>query len=67
MRKKFLTAIVRNFEIYSHIVIQKMILYTRHPSNFLQKKLAGKSREVFLGKALSAVSLGMYETREQSL
>ena len=44
-----------------------MILYTRHPSNFLQKKLAGKSHEVFLGKALSAVSLGMYETREQSL
>ena len=32
MRKIFLAAIVRNVEIYSHIVIEKMILYTSHPS-----------------------------------
>ena len=35
MRKMFLAAIVRNVEIYSHIVIEKMILYTSHTSKKL--------------------------------
>ena len=35
MRKDFLAAIVRNVEIYSHIVIKKMILYTALSLSYL--------------------------------